>query len=235
MLAWKPFPMWQGGTCYIIGGGTSIAEQFEVPLSIVTQVKNKTLPLSAYSKYLTYLHDKHTIGINIAYQIGTWIDIIFFGDNGFYQAHKNKLLQYPGIVATCAPCFIEKKKDNGIKFLNQDPKKRQGISTNISTVAWNGNSGAAAISLAVHLGVKKIVLLGFDMNLDSQGSSHWHSEYEVRNRKQSPFAKHLQGFPAIARDAKNMGVDIINANPNSAIHEFPKKSIKEIIEDGEKI
>jgi hypothetical protein len=44
-----------------------------------------------------------------------------------------------------------------------------------------------------------------------------------------PFERHLRGFPEIARDAKQRGIQIINVCPNSAIKEFPKINLKDVL------
>jgi hypothetical protein len=73
------------------------------------------------------------------------------------------------------------------------------------------------------------------MKLDANQKQHWHAEYGTANRKdvqqhRLPFARHLQGFRQIATDAKKRGITIINACPDSAIKEFPKMSVKEVLE-----
>jgi len=80
--------------------------------------------------------------------------------------------------------------------------------------------------------------LGFDMKLNANSDQHWHDLYgrkeAIANRDprrpfQLPFAKHLMGFQQIARDAKQRGISIINCSPESAITEFPKCNIKDIL------
>ena len=104
-------------------------------------------------------------------------------------------------------------------------------------VGWNGNTGGAAINLAVHMGAKRILLLGFDMNLDGTQMQHWHDLYgkgpvaDERRKRKLPFARHITCFAFIAADAKKLGVEIINLSPNSAIDNFPKMSVKEFLLD----
>jgi hypothetical protein len=117
-----------------------------------------------------------------------------------------------------------------LKFLGRDPKKRAGgISTDPILLGWNNNSGAAAINLAVHTGVKKIILLGFDMKLDPQQNQHWHKLYvSPINQTKSIFSKHLIGFPAIKKDLDKLGVVVLNCNPDSAIDCFQKVNFKDL-------
>jgi hypothetical protein len=123
------------------------------------------------------------------------------------------------------------------KYLAKDTSHTKGISDNPKMVSWNGNSGAAAISLAVHTGAKRIILLGFDMKLSSSKTQHWHNLYgrgviqDNKKLMKLPFDRHLRGFADIAKDAKRMGIEILNCCPDSAIKEFPRYSLKELIFD----
>ena len=231
-MIWQVPKIWDGGECWIIGGGPSILRQFEIPDEVIRNVVVNKAHMSAYSPYFAPLHDKHIIGINVAYLLGDWVDMVFFGDAGFFNNHKEKLAAFPRIKASCHPTVT---KSPWVKYLGKD-KKGRGISPTNGMVCWNGNSGAAAISLAVHTGVKRIILLGFDMTLDEQARQHIHSLYSYAPAKRGgiprklPFDRHLQGFPTIAHDAKQMGVEILNASPNSTIQEFRKVTVKELLQ-----
>jgi len=240
-MTWSVPKIWEGGECWIIGGGPSVTEQFEIPKDIVQGVRNKDLPPSAYSPYLVSIHGKHVIGINAAYLIGDWIDMVFFGDRGFFVANRKQLAEFPGLKVTCCPGISAHQYDlDHIKYLQKDRKRTKGISRNSSMVSWNANSGAAAISVAVHAGVTRIVLLGFDMKLGEGDVQHWHNLYKKdapprkrRNNKPNkaglPFHRHLLGFPVIAKDAHQMGIEILNASPDSAITDFRKCTVKELL------
>jgi hypothetical protein len=200
-----------------------------VPEQVINNVMTGGHP-SAYSDYLKPLHDKHVIAINNAYRIGNWIDAVFFGDCAWYVTHRLGLAQFPGLRVSCCDRFINKSEGH-IRYLAKDKSKTQGISENPTTVAWNGNSGAAAISFAYHLGVKRIVLLGFDMVLDSKRKSHWHGSHvpNATKPKSPPFARHLRGFPLIAEDAKRLGLEILNASSISVIDVFPKVKVRDLL------
>lgn len=217
-------------------------EQFGVPENMIEDVIAQRLPPSVYSPYMSVIHDRHVIGINAAYLIGDWIDIIFFGDNKFFLAHREKLFAHPGLKISCNSKTHSRCKE--VHYLPHDGSHPKGITALPKCVSWNQNSGAAAISLAVHLGVRRIILLGFDMQIGKYGQ-HWHNVYRRMRVKRShgkgkgeivvarklPFERHLRGFPMIAKDAKKMGVEIINASPESAIEQFPKMTVKQILGD----
>jgi hypothetical protein len=233
-MTWEVPEIWEDGECWIIGGGPSMPRQFGVPESLISEIcLGKTEP-HEYSPWLCRLWDKHVIGVNNAYLIGDWLDCLFFGDGSWYLSHQQRIAAWTGLKVTCWPRIVETKYDpmQSIRYLSKDVKKMYGLTRDKSKVSWNTNSGASAIGLAVHFGVKRIMLLGFDMNLDQNKISHWHGSHGAAGKKQKkspPFIRHLKGFPQIAEDAKVMGVEILNVNPDSAIEAFPKVRLRDIL------
>jgi hypothetical protein len=238
-MLWDVPAIWKDGECWIIGGGPSMPRQFDIPEEVIRDVMAWKKKPSAYSEYLKPIHDRHVIGVNNAYQIGTWIDAVFFGDCAWYLVHRTALANWQGMKVTCCIRFAQRaaKEMEGIRYLTRDKGHSHGISTRKSCVAWNGNSGAAAISLAVHFGVKRIILLGFDMDLDMNGVSHWHGKHgppssnppKIQRKRVPPFPRHLRGFPEVAKDADELGVEILNASPDSKIEVFRKVTVKDVL------
>jgi hypothetical protein len=108
-------------------------------------------------------------------------------------------------------------------------------------VAWNGNSGASAINLAYWLGAKRVVLIGFDMKLpedkhNKKAQTHWHNFYEPKWDKRNailsnPYGRFMRHWPQIARDAKNLGLEILNASEGSALTMFPIVKMEDVCQD----
>jgi len=246
MKTWRVPRIWENGEVWILGGGPSLLTCFDIPDDVAQEVRLRKTGIEAYSPYLAAIHSKHVIGINVAYHFGNWVDICFFGDKDFFRVNRAGLSNFRKLVVTCAK-KVGEKNIYWVKYLPTDvdvnaPKGQNiyGISASPDKIRWNDNSGAAAVSLAAWTGVKRIVLVGFDMNLDvNNKEQHFHNLYrktvaQIKERdrlkgKQLPFAKHLVGWGAIKRDADNMGIEILNTSLNSAIQEFPKVHIKELL------
>jgi len=232
-MIWTVPRIWEGGDVWIIGGGPSMPKQFGIPDKVIQNVVSGTSPPSVYSPYMKFLHDKHVIGVNIAYKIGDWMDMVFFGDGGFFLEHIQEISRFPGLRVSCNPTT---ESHPWVKTLARDLRHNKGITVNPRAVSWNHNSGAAAISVAAHAGASRIFLLGFDM-CKINGDQHWHDLYGKKNSNKPkkemhlPFDRHLMGFPYIAKDAAKMGIEIINVCPESAIKEFRKVSLKEVIRE----
>ena len=232
-MTWRVPKLWGGGECWILGGGPSLPGQFGVPEEVIQKVFDKELPLNTYSPYMSAIHEKHVIGVNMAFKIGDWIDMVFWGDKKWYLNNRVELGEFKGLKVTCHPHFANGnfQKEN-VKSVVKDNAHPVGISSDPSKASWNSNSGAAAISVAANMGATKIVLVGFDMKLGADKKQHWHSEYGIiqpREPKHLPFHRHLAGFPHIARDARHRGITIINACPDSEIVDFPKMSVADVL------
>lgn len=227
--SWKAQKIWNGSDCHIIGGGPSWLSQFEIPQTVIDSVRNKQQKMTAYAPYLSFLHNKHVIGVNGAFQLGPWISVCVFKDETWFEQYKKPLLtEFSGLRITDNEIIMEKSYvKNHIKYLKQAQGKMYGISEVDGSHAYNGNSGAFAINVAYHFGIKRIFLYGFDMNLTG-GFSHFHGDYGASwSVEVAP--NHLTCFPEIARDAKRLGIQIYNVNPDSSIKDFPKITLQDIL------
>jgi hypothetical protein len=220
---WNIPRIWEGETVFIIGGGYSILSQFGIPDRVIKKVNNKKAKLSAYSRYMKQLHKKNVIGINVAYQLGSWIDFIYFTDESFLVMHDAQLKRHK---ATKVTGFDFDERFNYCKRVKQ-PVKPYGICTEKNTVFQNRNSGAGAINLAYHLGAKTIVLIGFD-GMEIKGRIHFHTEYKntILERVTHPIDTEKQPYPDIKRDSDNLGIKIVNTSFASKITEFIKRPIE---------
>jgi len=225
-MSWTVPKMWDGGRCFIIGGGPSMPGQFGVPNEIVDAVRSDRLGPDAYSPYMTPIHGEHVIGVNNAYQIGTWIDVCLFGDCAWYLVHREQLAKWPNLKVGCCFGCPDYLGQDLVKYIPRDKNRKIGIGTNPAKISWGYNSGSAAINLAVHFGVLQIILLGFDMSHLSSGETHWHKGHGYSRKS---YRRFLGGFPTIAADAGKLGIEILNASQESAIEVFRKVSLKDII------
>lgn len=168
------------------------------------------------------------IGVNDAFKLGDFIDFIWFGDQRWYEWNRDLLIEQCklGRVYTCAESIED---DPMIRCFKRG--KPLGIETSLNQVSWNRASGASAINFSYHLGARKIILIGFDLKRGSNGETHWHDYHKTKDKDiDTLFLRYLEPFKKIKEDADKLGIEIINVNPDSAIQEFPKMSIKEALE-----
>lgn len=197
MIAKLP-KLWYGGTCYILGGGPSLAKV-----------------------NLDLLKGKRVIGVNNAYLLAPWIDAIYFMDCAWYNQHQAKLLDFKGIkVTVCEKC----KNVPGIFCFKRG--KRNGIEDKVDCIGTGSNGGFGAINLAIKLGVKKIVLLGYDMRV-IDGHHNYHTDHTRKIPEAIYETQFIKNFRSLVEPCKERGIQIVNCTPGSALDAFPLEPLED--------
>jgi hypothetical protein len=168
------------------------------------------------------------IAVNSSYRLCPWADLLFFSDPQWYQWEQEKnpelLATFIGRMMTVGEIpdhSIHRLALTGTDDIEPLPDRVHG-----------NNSGYQAINVAYHFGVKRIVLLGFDMKLDGE-KSHWHEGHpdgiSVEHRRKVLLEILLPPFATLVLTLEKAGIEIINCTPRSAITCFPMRSIEELI------
>ena len=192
VVVYKPVEKIFEGDVYIIGGGNS-TEKDLIPM----------------------LSDKNVIGVNTAFMDFDVVDVVYFGDGSFYDKYHMQL----------AGCKLPKFTTADLvdpDIHNLRKLKGYGATGQKDSLVWNGNSGAAAINLAWHLGAERIILIGFDMKR-VDGKTHYHNHYPKSEMK---FALHLKCFKDIKEE---LPIKVINTSLNSEINVFEKQSLASVL------
>ncbi len=204
----NPVPRtWAGGCAVLIAGGPSLTdEQCQCVEEYHQQSKC------------------YVLGVNDAYRHGfITIDALYAADTKWWKLHAAKVRE-----STEAPLFTQCIKAAAEYELWHIPgaKKptRPGLCMDPAHIHFGDNSGYQAINLAYHLGVKNIVLLGYDFN--SPGA-HWFGEHEGGINVKSNFAAWVPKMRPLADDLDAVGVRVMNCSTNSALDCFPKMGIIE--------
>ncbi|MBZ9705379.1 methyltransferase domain-containing protein [Mesorhizobium sp. ESP7-2] len=195
---------WEGETAFVLAGGASVAK----------------LDLSP-------LKGRRVIAVNSAVLAWPDADILFFADERWWSDPANGWAADIGAFAGRVVTTSGKGPQGIIRLMKIDPAK--GIADQPSQLALARSSVTGAINLAVHLGCRRVVLLGVDGKNCGDGSRHHHgADYPWPFIKGS-FDLHAAEFRAVAPSIARCGVEVINANPDSAIDVWPKQSFEDVI------
>lgn len=96
-------------------------------------------------------------------------------------------------------------------------------------IGWGGNGGFHALNLAVQFGAAKIVLVGYDMRLDR--GIHWHGKHGagLSNPTNPSVDRWRRRIDAVAGLLGEIGVEVVNASPVSALENYRKVDFEEAI------
>ena len=186
-------PVYKGETIFIIGGGPSL-QNFD------------------FSK----LENKISIVINKAILYVPFAQVMYWTDSRVYDWYQKEIDAFKGLKVTNKPRPIA----SGV--INLLDTGKMGLELLPNGLRHGNNSGYAAINLAYHLGAKKIVLLGFDMQMQNN-NNHWHDGYKLATPKPGLYKNTMiPNFETLVEPLKAAGVEVYNACPSSALECFTK-------------
>lgn len=199
-----PARPWAGQRAFIIGGGSSLKGfDFE------------------------QLRGEKIVAINRAVEYVPFAEIMFALDQKLYglYSQRNKKLDWEKFESFRGlRVWVEApggKYDNDVLLVKM--KGKHGLSTSLQEGLYTGgNSGHAALQLAVCLGATTVCLLGFDM--DKAGN--FHSGYPSGTNSDPETRGWIDGFNELAPRLEAAGIKVINLNQKSKLQCFPFGELK---------
>lgn len=162
------------------------------------------------------LEGRYVIAVNNSYQRAPFADL-FFNDINWFRKHRTDVERLPGRAFSTS--YKAAQECAKVRYVSAEIRAEfpaPGI------IRDGKCSGQKAIGLAVSLGARRIVLLGFDMR-EVDGRTHFHDEYRNDASRYSDYF--IPAFAGWRESAARIGVSIVNATPNSALTEFPVTSL----------
>jgi hypothetical protein len=197
---WRVAPEWAGETAFIVAGGTSVLGQD-----------------------LSRLRGRRVIVVNSSYEAVPFADFLFFGDASWWETHyrREALAVFAGRVVTVSVRAVGERL---LRLRRRVPPP--GLSLDPSCVVSERTSLQGAINLAVHLGAKRIVLLGADMCRARDGRSHHHSPHPRPNKPGNrTWDIQMTQLRLIAAPLRTLGIEVINTSPISRIDWWPRAEL----------
>ena len=115
----------------------------------------------------------------------------------------------------------------GARFSNNSIATRYGVTRVSQSVRTYRNSGAAAVSLAAHMGAQRIVMLGFDCQ-HTGGKTHWHGSHPKGLGDAGSVDKWGKAFADLARDMRGR-CEVLNASRATALDCFERVNLEDVL------
>lgn len=193
--------LWPGSTVVLLASGPSLTQED------VDYVRGKA----------------RVIAVNTTYQIAKWADAVYATDSRWWKWNKG-LPNYQGLKFGLNvkhfryPSDVVLFKISGEKGLELDPAKG---------IRHGQNSGYAAINVAVHLGAKRLILLGYDCQEGPKGEKHWHKDHPMNIGM--GFYKWRRAFETLPEPLKARQIEIVNCTRRTALECFPQMPIEQAL------
>ncbi len=227
MSFWRVPQLWRGETLAILASGPSLTQDQ------ATLCRGRV----------------RVVAINDSYLLAPWADMHYFCDAKWYGWHRTCQAKsqalfgheralalfhgFQGLRVTLEPSAPEvQAHDPSVRVLRNDsrardggPYRRDSLCLEPDGLRTGSNSGHQAINLAVHTGVKRILLLGYDMRL-VDGRTHWFGDHPTQNQNQQIYETQFRpALESLVRPLKELGIEVINCTPDSAAAAFPLMSL----------
>jgi hypothetical protein len=218
---------WEGETCFIVAGGPSVKDQ----------------PLER-------LKGRKVIAVKASWQAVPFADFLVFSDARFWEGvgpwsghgHYAKLKEFAGRIVMP---HAKEKMLFGERLLITRRVKPPGLATEPDALSVNWTVITPALNAAMHLGVKRIVLLGADNRLSIDCPYHRAKNDKRGTWDQCNCHHHapnptplIEGNLARMRDElgscvaplKGAGIEVINCSPGSALPFWPVMGLADYLD-----
>lgn len=152
------------------------------------------------------------------------------------EKHKRDVASFKkngGIPVLLEPASHKLTVHSSFYIVKRIPKR--SISLDLSQgIYCSNNSGASGLMLAIALGAKQIYLLGYDLKIGDDGKIRHHDGYRQYDSPKDMADKlHAFAYDFYAMSAKisELGIEVVNLSPQSALGCFEKRELKDIFNE----
>lgn len=149
---------------------------------------------------------------NQSFDCAPWADVIWASDFKWWQKYADLALPLPGRKFH----VLQGQSYPGVETLLQS---HQTFDDRPGYISCGGNSGYAALCLAVKYGAKRVLLYGYDMR-NVNGRDRRFDYPGVMNSKPR-FAHWIRNFERLAPELAKRDVEVINCTMGSNLRCFP--------------
>ncbi len=201
---WAVPPIWRGATVVCLGGGPSLTG------ADAARCRGRA----------------RVIAINDAYRLAPWADLLYFCDHRWWSWHRDTAAfkSFAGVRVTLDARVAA--EEPSVHYVHN--AGREGLNLDRGHLMTGRNSGYQAINLAVQLGAKRILLLGYDMRA-VDGRTHWFGDHPTETRPGVYVGAMLPMFETIAAPLAASGVEVVNCTPGSALATFPMADLADAL------
>jgi hypothetical protein len=198
---WSVPQLWPGGTVAVMASGPSMSAE------VADTVRAARVP---------------AIVVNNTFRLAPWAAVLYAADARWWRLTPDAV-EFGGLKVSIEN--IDELPPRGVLLMRNGG--REGYDEAPDSLRTGHNSGYQALHLAVKAGARRVVLCGFDM----RGSGHWHPNHlaPLRSVDEAFFAMCRARFQTILAPLAQMGVEVLNCTPGSALTCFPRVALEDAL------
>lgn len=166
-------------------------------------------------------------GANRSFEFG--VDVVLGCNFEFWDHYWPEIKDLPCDKWTTHPTLKDSRPD-GLNWI--EGRWEDGISTNPDYIAYHHGSGPQILNLAYHYGVRRFILIGWDMCYREK--RHYFGE-DALTEKHHPRTGPNGELAGLIKEMETInpeiyGIEIINCTPDSAMTCFPMMPLDEALD-----
>lgn len=170
-----------------------------------------------------------TIAINDAHRLAPWSDVLYSSDRMWWPHYKG-VPEFKGLRFGIGSAPGKNNKFHEYPEINVLKNTGYcGLDLETTGLRNGRNSGYAGINLAVHLGAKRILLLGYNLGY-LKNRAHFFGDHPVGlTQNQSNYTAFRALFDTMVVPLKAAKVEVINCTPETSLNTFPVCDVSDAI------
>jgi len=155
-----------------------------------------------------------TLVTNTTFRLAPWAAVLFGFDSKWWRQYGAEAASFKGEKLTISP--------NGTKHGAR-------LCPNPNVIMRYGNSGAAALAIALQGNPAKVILLGYDGQKAPNGQAHWHEDHPNGMSNCKSIATWKSHFELTAILARRKHTQVVNASRETAIRCFDRARLEDVL------
>ena len=184
---------------------------------------------SLTAEQLALVRDLPMVAVNDAVRLAPWADVLYSSDRGWWRYYQG-VEAFKGLRVS-----IGRKKGDassitapgclGVTVLEHTGD--EGLEWAPTGLRSGKHSGYAAINLAVHLGARRVLLLGYQGG-PVAGRSHFFGRHPsgLNESTETHYAHFRRMYETLVAPLALAKIEVVNCTPGSAITVFPAVSLE---------
>lgn len=216
---WAVPKEWDGDTVAVLAGGPSLCPE------IADQVKGKVRVVAISN---VGIPTKDSESGEMLPAIAPWAEALVSSDAKWWNQYKGHWQNFPGrkITVRDAVAYSE--------IFSLELSHRIPFDPRPTHVVTGGNSGYVGVHVSVQFGARQVLLCGFDMRearheATGRKRKHYFGNHAGSCNTSMKFDKWIANFRRLAPKMREMGIEIINCTPKSALDMFPNRRLSEVL------
>lgn len=161
-------------------------------------------------------------GCNDAYRMFPCLNVHYACDPQWWDKHYKNCRLLPAQKWTQDEDIAKKYNLNYVEGKFDD-----GFSTNSQFINLGSNSGYQQLGLAYLMGIRKAILIGYNMQLGPRGERHFFGNHPAGLRNTENYAAFVQAYRHAVKPS--LGLTVVNCTEDSKLDMFPQRDLLETL------